>query len=77
MTATIYMEITRPTLSASGEKRDFVDTQSFLRLNLTGLKIKMTSKIEHKKISLKIFPVFSGIYRRGVGQVRAADLMLS
>ena len=51
MTATIFTAITRPTLSASGEKRDFVDTQSFLRLNLTGLKIEMTSNTEHKKIS--------------------------
>ena len=77
MTATIFTAITRPTPFASGEKRDFVDTQSFLRLNLTGLKIEMTSNTEHKKISSKIFPVFSGIYRRGVEQVRAADLMLS
>ena len=77
MTATIFTAITRPTPSASGEKKDFVDTRSFLRLNLTGLKIKMTSNTEHKKISSKIFPVFSGIYRRGAEQVRAADLMLS
>ena len=77
MTATKFTAITRPTLSASGEKKDFVDTRSFLRLNQTGLKIKMTSNTEHKKISSKIFPVFSGIYRLGAEQARAADLMLS
>ena len=36
MIATIFMEMTRLTLSASGERRVFVDIQLFLQMNPTG-----------------------------------------
>ena len=43
MTAMIFTATTRPTPSASGERRVTVDTRLFPRLNPIGLKIKMTA----------------------------------